>query len=59
MIKDAARSRSRHHSPHHIQTVPGPLHPSYLNYPFPSYPALPPAGVPAHPNYPPPVINTL
>ena len=46
MIKDAARSRSRHHSPHHMQTVPGPLHPLYLNYPFPNYP---PAGVASHP----------
>ena len=41
MIKDVARSRSHHYSPHHMQTVPGPLHPLYLNYP--------PAGVPSHP----------
>ena len=53
MIKDAARSRSRHHSPHHMQTVPGPLHPLYLNYPFPNYP--PPAGVPNHP----PPVNKI
>ena len=62
MIKDAARSRSRHHSPHHIQTIPGPLHPSYLNYPFPNYypPAgLPPAPNPPAPNHPPPVNNTV
>ena len=53
MIKDAARSRSRHHSPHHMQTVPGPLHPLYLNYPFPNYP--PAAGVPNHP----PPVNVI
>ena len=41
----AARSRFHHHSPHHIQTVPRPLHPLYLNYPFPNYPL---AGVPSY-----------
>ena len=46
MIKDAARSRFSRHSPHHMQTVPGPLHPLYLNYPFSNYP---PAGVTSHP----------
>ena len=50
IIKDAARSRSRHHSPHHMQTVPGLLHSLYLNYPSPNYP---PAEVLSHP---PPVI---
>ena len=52
MIKDAARNRSAHHSPHHIQTLPGPLHPSYLNYSFPNYP---PATLPPVPSNPIPV----
>ncbi|XP_065901586.1 uncharacterized protein [Dysidea avara] len=54
IMKDVARNRSHHHTPQPqqiFQPVPAPLHPSYLNYPFPNYP--PPPGVPVPPGYPP------
>ena len=56
-MKDVARNRSHHHTPQPqqiFQPVPAPLHPSYLNYPFPNYP--PPPGVPVPPGYPPQVL---
>jgi len=49
-MKDVTRNRSHHHTPQQImQPLPAPLHPSYLNYPFPNYP---PPGMSVPPGYP-------